>query len=205
MKNAFAFCFIGTLLAAGTVMAQIRPPAVEQPEANLNTPLAYPQTVAPSGSGPYMAPPAWAQILTPQVRFVVLTNMSDDAVLDRETGLVWARVNAFPFPLSPAAMNWRDARDTCLDLQVGNRTGWRLPTTMELMSLVDYGASFGGGVTRFPAGHPFVVSQTDSAGRFEYWTSDRFGLRTWIVDLTSGQPFLISSGNAGALCVRGRT
>jgi hypothetical protein len=205
MKKALACCLFGGLLAAGAATAQIKPPAVEQPDANLNTPLAYPATVATSGSGPYMAPPAWAQTLAPQVRFMVLTNMSSDAVLDRETGLVWARVNAYPFPLSPAAMEWRDARDTCFDLQVGNRTGWRLPTTTELMSLVDFGLSFGGGVARLPTGHPFVVSQTDTAGRIEYWTSDRFNGDPWIVDLTSGQPSLKSFGSAGALCVRGRT
>lgn len=206
MKNALACCLAGTLLATGTVTAQIRPPAVEQPDATLGTPVTYPPTVAPAGNGPYMAPPAWAQTLTPQIRFMVLTNMSDDAVLDRETGLVWARVNAYAFPASPAAMDWRDASDACFDLQVGNRTGWRLPTMTELMSLIEFAAPFDGGRVRLPAGHPFVVSQTNSQGRFDYWTSDRFNAQTWQVDLTSGQPQLIttSNGHAGALCVRGR-
>jgi hypothetical protein len=206
MKNALACCLVSGLLAAGVATAQIKPPAVEQPDANLNTPATYPPTVATSGSGPYMAPPAWAQTLTPQIRFTVLTNMSDDAVLDRETGLVWARVNAYPFPLSPAGMEWRDARDTCRDLQVGNRTGWRLPTTMELMSLIDFAVPFGGGELRFLPGYPFVVAPTDSQGRIEYWTRDRRNAQTWVVDLTTGQPRLLTTSNAsaGALCVRGR-
>src|SRR5262249_41951206 len=45
-------------------------------------------------NGPYYASPSWDQTLACSAlancpRFVVLANMNNDAVLDRETGLVW--------------------------------------------------------------------------------------------------------------------
>lgn len=49
--------------------------------------------VAPSVSavGPYYALPSWDQKIAAATRFVVLTNWSSQAVLDKETGLVWMR------------------------------------------------------------------------------------------------------------------
>ena len=41
--------------------------------------------------GPYYAIPAWDQSLPASTRFVVLTNWGQQAVLDKETGLVWER------------------------------------------------------------------------------------------------------------------
>jgi hypothetical protein len=46
------------------------------------------QTVA---NGPYYATPSWDQTLPAATRFVVLSNMNAEAVLDRETGLVWRK------------------------------------------------------------------------------------------------------------------
>src|SRR5271169_1120634 len=42
-----------------------------------------------SQNGPYYANPSWDQQLPASTRFVVLTNWGSQAVLDRETGLVW--------------------------------------------------------------------------------------------------------------------
>jgi hypothetical protein len=41
-------------------------------------------------SGPYYATPSWDQKLGYQ-RFICLTDWNNQAVLDRETGLVWQR------------------------------------------------------------------------------------------------------------------
>lgn len=40
-------------------------------------------------NGPYYATPSWDQKLDPSVRFIVLANWNNEAVLDRETGIVW--------------------------------------------------------------------------------------------------------------------
>src|SRR5215510_8701144 len=89
---------------------------------------AYAQTTAP---GPYYATPSWDQTLPASTRFVVLSNMANAAVLDRETGLVWHRS-----PI-PGTRPFFDASGQCLVSKTGNRAGWRLPTVNELQSLFD--------------------------------------------------------------------
>jgi hypothetical protein len=108
--------------------------------------------------GPYYATPSWDQTMacTAPVncpRFVVLSNFNSEAVLDRETGLVWER--------SPDAhlFLWSSAVFHCSMTKTGNRMGWRLPTVAELTSLIDPATSVP------PAGHPFVNVQ-----QFEYWS-----------------------------------
>lgn len=70
-------------------------------------------------------------------RFVVLGDFLNAAVLDKETGLVWEK--------SPdqALYQWRDqngfpiAVRICANKIVGERRGWRLPSVVELASLID--------------------------------------------------------------------
>ena len=109
------------------------------------------QTVA---NGPYYAPPAWDQQLPASTRFIVLSNWIDAshpsggaAVLDRETGLVWARS-----PEDDSA-SWGFAVDHCNTLKLGNRMGWRLPAIQELASLIDLTAPIN--AVGLPSGHPF--------------------------------------------------
>ena len=73
--------------------------------------------------------------------------IASQAVLDRETGLVWER--------SPNVGNviWRHAQNYCNQKVVGNRLGWRLPTIQELASLIDPA------VHSLPPGHPFDLQE----------------------------------------------
>ena len=58
--------------------------------------------------------------------------LSDDLVLDKETGLVWARdANLL------GSNDWLGSNTLCRELELGNRSGWRLPTVEEISSLVD--------------------------------------------------------------------
>lgn len=50
---------------------------------------------AASAVRPYYAMPARDQTLPAATRFIVLTNMASQAVLDRETGLVWGTVAGY--------------------------------------------------------------------------------------------------------------
>src|SRR5207302_9186480 len=91
---------------------------------------------AANSNGPYYATPSWDQQLQCDTtatcpRFIVLSNWSSEAVLDRETGLVWEQ--------SPATTTntWSNARFHCTSLTTGGRKGWRLPSVHELASLVD--------------------------------------------------------------------
>ncbi len=54
-------------------------------------PAIAPPALAQVANGPYYATPSWDQSLPVTTRFVVLTNFASDAVLDRETGLVWEK------------------------------------------------------------------------------------------------------------------
>jgi hypothetical protein len=87
------------------------------------------QTVS---NGPYYATPSWDQTLPSSTRFIVLSNFNNQAVLDRETGLVWERS-----PVSAIRIGWFDAIAACENLIVVNRLGWRLPSAQELASLID--------------------------------------------------------------------
>jgi hypothetical protein len=85
--------------------------------------------------------------------------MGGAAVLDKETGLVWQKIpwaDAFPF-------NWNGALITCSQMVLANRMGWRLPTLVEVSSLIDPSASS----PRLPGGHPFSNIQIN----LNYWTA----------------------------------
>ena len=127
--------------------------------------------------GPYYAEPAWDRKLPAATRFVVLTNWNSDAVLDKETGLVWER--------SPtvATSIWAQARLACTARTTGNRLGWRLPSVHELASLGVPLVLPQTGPT-LPPGHPFVNVQ-----RADYWsaTTDAEGSTVaWVVDFDDG-------------------
>ena len=121
------FCTLGLVLLGVLAIAVI---------------YAWAATTAP---GPYYALPSWDQTLPTDTRFIVLSNMSSAAVLDRETGLVW---EASP---STSGITWANAQIHCNLLDTGNRKGWRLPTIQELASLVDPTRT----VPALPVGHPF--------------------------------------------------
>lgn len=106
--------------------------------------------VAPdvSAVAPYYALPSWDQKIASATRFVVLTNWSSQAVLDKETGLVWERS-----PQGGTGNNWFGARHACINKTVGNRKGWRLPSIPELASLINPSAA---GSPKLSGGHPFL-------------------------------------------------
>jgi len=87
-------------------------------------------------------------------------NNSDDLVLDKETGLVWAR----DANLEGGTKTWQDAITSCRWLLLGNRQGWRLPTVEELSSL-----AYQGYFPRLPTGHPFISVQDAN-----YWSSTTY-------------------------------
>jgi hypothetical protein len=101
-----------------------------------------------TANGPYYAWPSWDQTLPSSIRFIVLANMASEAVLDRETGLVWQRQPNI-------SLTWLGGHDYCNNLSIGGRKGWRLPTLQELASLQDPSQPT---APRLPPGHPFIVS-----------------------------------------------
>jgi len=91
-------------------------------------------------------------------RFVILPAFNSEAVLDKETGLVWEKS-----PQTTTA-RWSVARRTCIEKTVGGQKGWRLPSMPELSSLVDPSVAPPG--PTLPPGHPFLAVQPNV-----YWTA----------------------------------
>jgi hypothetical protein len=102
-------------------------------------------------------PPTWSQKLPAAQRFVLV--LDGEAVLDKDTGLVWEK--------SPDATKrtWLFAANDCYKKTVGGRKGWRLPTVEELASLIDTTQSN----PTLPSGHPFQNVQSDY-----YWSSTAY-------------------------------
>ena len=117
------------------------------------------------------ATPAWHQILPAAERFELV--MNNEAVLDRETGLVWQR------DTSDDQYDWYSAQSYCYIINLGGRKGWRLPTIDELATLVDPIQS----VPALPIGHLFTNVKSF------YWSSTTYAGSTnhaWLVSFGSG-------------------
>jgi len=110
--------------------------------------ISAPAAAVTSAVGPYYATPSWDQTLPVATRFIVLSNMNSEAVLDRETGLVWQRS-----PNYSTEQAYPNAVQGCGDANTGGRRGWRLPHLFEFESLTDASAT---SQPTFPAGHPFT-------------------------------------------------
>jgi hypothetical protein len=112
------------------------------------------------------------------LRFKVLPEFGNQAVLDKETGLVWERTPETPAP-------WGQARINCAALTLGNRQGWRLPSIHELGTLIDPSrAGIPQAGLALPQGHPFTnVNPTF------HWTMTIDALHpggVWILDVSTG-------------------
>lgn len=133
------------------------------------------------------------------MRFKVLAEFSSQAVLDKETGLVWEQ--------SPASTNtlWEAARTQCTALTTGGRKGWRLPSVHELASLIDPTVVGGAFNITLPVNHPFS-NITPLNG---YWTATSDAAHpgwVWAVTFFNGDvvPFISAGvGTHPTWCVRG--
>lgn len=127
-------------------------------------------------------------------RFVTLPAFNSEAVLDKETGLVWERS-----PQTTSA-RWIAARRTCIEKNVGGQKGWRLPSLEELTSLVDPSVAPPG--PTLPPGHPFLTVKSTV-----YWSATRVdedARGSWAVHfgLGGGATFINWAHSVPSWCVR---
>jgi hypothetical protein len=131
------------------------------------------------------------KIKSAKQRFKVLTVFNSEAVLDRETGLVWERTP------SVEAMAWPNARLFCAQKSVGGRGGWRLPAFSELASLIDTSV-LASETIRLPRGHPFLDVQLTA-----YWSATSVAAEpgfAFIVNFfvpVGGTPTVVTDANTG--------
>jgi Protein of unknown function (DUF1566) len=137
---------------------------------------------------------SWDKVLPASQRFVVLAAFNNEAVLDKETGLVWEKS-----PQS-AAVSSSNARLTCANKAVGGRKGWRLPALPELASLVDPAVASPG--PTLPSGHPFLAVQSAN-----YWSASAHADNAtliWGVGFSNGAALGVSKAfDQRVWCVRG--
>ena len=116
----------------------------------------------------------------PNPRFTVITNGTDQTVLDNLTGLEWVQA-PHSLPGNSGTIVWNSAIDFCTNLVYAGHSDWRLPSRKELMSLEDYGQS---SYPMLPAGHPFAGVRNDT-----YWSGTSIAYytdRAWLVDMRNG-------------------
>jgi Protein of unknown function (DUF1566) len=137
---------------------------------------------------------SWDKVLPASQRFVVLAVFNSEAVLDKETGLVWEKS-----PQS-AAVSSSNARLACANKAVGGRKGWRLPALPELASLVDPTVASPG--PTLPSGHPFLAVQSAN-----YWSASAHADNAtliWGVGFSNGAALGVSKAfDQRVWCVRG--
>ena len=100
--------------------------------------------------------------------------LDGEAVLDKETGLVWDKTP------DTGTRTWTQALTHCFKREVGGRKGWRAPTFEELLTLVDNTL----GPPTLPSGHPFSNVQSSP-----YWSSATLASITtgaWLVNFANG-------------------
>jgi hypothetical protein len=125
-------------------------------------------------------------------RFTVLAEFNNAAVRDNNTGLVWEQSPVTPSP----GPTWNDARLQCIDKNVGGTRGWRLPSVVELASLID---------PSLPA--PYVPAVFTGVQLTPYWsaTANAVGTSTALnVNFDDSHVGMSSkSSNNSIWCVRG--
>lgn len=163
----------------------------------LNTPGGAPSPSTGGGAG--NQPLRWDTNNQSALRFTVLTDFGGAAVRDNNTGLVWEQ--------SPATMaTWTDARTQCVEKSVGGTRGWRLPSVVELMSLID--PSLINPSSLIPPIAPGVFTGVQSA---TYWSatanadvSPSATSAKLLLNFNDGTVSPLAKGNTtNAWCVRG--
>jgi hypothetical protein len=139
------------------------------------------------GSVVWMAAPAlWAA--APKNQYTVLTN---GTVKDNKTGLIWQQAVT-------TQNDWKGAKDDCAGLRLGGfSSGWRLPTKLELETLVDFGV----------AGPTIDSTAFPSTPGNRFWTSTPCGGGSgyaWAVDFSVGTSrcYIATPYESSVRCVR---
>lgn len=122
-------------------------------------------------------PPTWSQKLPASERFELV--FDDAAVLDKETGLVWAK----DANIAGETKTWLNAILYCRRLNIADRKGWRLPTVEELASLLDMSQS---SAPYLPSGHPFENVQSSYMSSTQYEVGSE---SAWNVNMNNGHVF----------------
>jgi hypothetical protein len=112
------------------------------------------------------------------------TDLGNGIIRDNITGLEWQKM------IAPGTYTWQEALDYCNALELGGHSDWRLPTAMELATLVDCSIPYPEttiDMTYFP----------DTVAQY-FWSSNAFAgsfLYAWFVQFDSGHVYFLEKTN----------
>lgn len=116
-------------------------------------------------------------------------------VLDNVTGLSWQQPIDSDNANCAEGCTQADAIEYCANLELAGQCDWRLPTRIELVSIVDYNVS-----------QPSINAVFAGTPADYFWTSSPFQPNTesaWTVGFYDGYASVLSTSNAGHVrCVR---
>lgn len=108
--------------------------------------------------------------------------VEEDVVTDQTTGLMWQR------RVPREMFRWTRANDYCEELELGGNSDWRLPSRIELVSLLEYERlELAADVAKVPEAM-LDRAAFPEAPPAEYWTASYFGdpLEAWTVSFARG-------------------
>jgi hypothetical protein len=117
------------------------------------------------------------------------TDNGDGTITDNVTGLMWQKQD------NGTKMTWANALTYCTSLSLGGHADWRLPSRMNLITIVNYG-------TLSPAINTTYFPSTQSSF---YWPSTTYAGDTtyaWIVYFLVGTVYDLKTYTGYARCVR---
>jgi hypothetical protein len=119
------------------------------------------------------------------------TDNGNGTITDNVTSLIWQKQD------DGVAKTWADAITYCDNLTLGGQTDWRLPSRLELVSIVDYGTYSSSYIntTYFPG----TIAPT-------YWSSienANYALNAWAVWYGTTSQEILKTDALYARCVRG--
>lgn len=135
------------------------------------------------------ADPRWAEWPVPSTAPTGYTDNADGTVTDSVTGLMWEKTGTTTAMTQPAAVTYCATMAT-----TGGHSDWRLPSRIELVSIVDYG--------RNPRISPLFTGTASS----DYWSSTSSAENSsfaWFVHFGNGSTDVDdTSGMGNVRCVR---
>jgi hypothetical protein len=125
------------------------------------------------------------------------TNNGNGTVTDDVTGLMWQQTPAGDAGAYPT-FSWAAAPGYCASLALASHQDWRLPTLIELLSIVDDAVNGPSINTTYFPGTPSTSFWSSTP------TAASSGTGSWSVDFSYGEPNISAPVNAFAVrCVRG--
>lgn len=118
------------------------------------------------------------------------TDNGNGTVIDNNTGLMWQQQD------DGITRSWDEAGTYCGSLNLGGKTGWRLPSKKELITLVDYSIAL----------RPAINAVFTNTKQSNYWSSTPYAeypWGAWVVQFFDGAVYGYFQNDVYVRCVRG--